>query len=134
MRAYLYQNKAWEMLEKKLDEMVADGNTEMAEQMRQLMRDTASEAFKKPTKSEDVADLLADAVNSSMFDEDEFARQVTHKTHRTLQQSIFKTFKACVGYWAKFEKEGMYDLRNEATCKASKKVEEALKDEYIPFV
>lgn len=134
MSFYTYQNKAWAILEKKLEILMKEDETGKYAEMKKLMSESASEAFKKETKSEDVADLFADAVNSSMFNNEAFAKQLTNRTHRTLQQSAFRAFKACVDGWAENEKEGWYDMRNEATVKASVKVKEALKDDYFPLV
>lgn len=127
----LYQNKAWEIMQGKVNNLE---NKELAEQIQKLMSESASEAFKKPTKSEDVADLMADAVNSSIFDNEAFAKQITQRTHRTLQQSFMRALKTVFASWTEMEKDGWYDHRNEATVKASKKVNEVLKDEYFPMI
>jgi hypothetical protein len=131
MGYYTYQNKAWAIMESKIEKME---DKEVAEQFKKLMSESASEAFKKPTKTEDVADLLMDAVNSSSFDNETFAKQITGRTHRTLQQSFFRAFMDCVDEWDNYHKENMFDLRNEATVKASTKIKEALKDDYLPLV
>ncbi len=129
---HTYQNKAWKILEKKLENLAKEDDK--YNEIITLMRESASEAFKTPTKTDDVAKLLADAVNSSSFENKEFAEEITHRTHRTLQQGVFRAFNACVNSWADMDKEGWYDLRNEATVKASTKVKEVLKDDYFPLV
>lgn len=134
MSYYTYQNKAWAIVEKKLDALASADTTGVYEEMKRLMSESASEAFKQHTKTADVAELLMDAVNSSSFDEEEFATVITQRTHRTLQQSFFRGIMATIKKWSEFNKAGIYDLRNEATVKASTKIEEALKDDYFPLV
>lgn len=54
--------------------------------------------------------------------------------HRTLQQSMFNVFLACVEEWSKLP-EGHYDSRNEFTVKTSKKIMEALDGNiHAPFI
>jgi hypothetical protein len=131
MGYYTYQNKAWAIMEDKIKKME---DKELAEQFQKLMSESASEAFKKSTKTEDVADLLMDAVNSSSFDDEAFAKQVTQKTHRTLQQSFMRAIVKTIHGWSKMHKEDWFDLRNEATVKASSKIVETIKDDYFPLV
>lgn len=135
MAMYTYQNKAWKILEDKLKELVKEEDNEKYKEMQRLLSESAEEAFKQPTKAEDVAELLTDSVNSSMFENQDFARVITQRTHRTLQQSTMRAFIACVDNWADMHDSGMYDLRNESTVKASKKIREALVDnDYFPFI
>jgi hypothetical protein len=129
-----YQNKAWEIMEKKVKQMKETGDSNLAEQLQAIMSESASEAFKKPTSTKEIAGLLMDSVNSSAFDDEEFATVVAERTHRTLQQSFFRAIMACVKKWDERNKEGWFDLRNEATVKASSKIKEALKDDYFPLV
>lgn len=55
--------------------------------------------------------------------------------HRTLQQKCFNVFMDCISKWASAFDKGRYDLRNEFTCKTSKKIMEKLDNEvpYAPF-
>lgn len=129
-----YQNKAWAILEKKIETLMPHDEDGRYEEFKRMMSESASEAFKKPTKTEDVADLLMDAVNSSAFDNKAFAKQITERTHRTLQQSFFRAIMACVRTWSQMHHEKWFDLRNEATVNASAKIEEVLKDDYFPLV
>lgn len=135
MSYYTYQNKAWAILEKKIEALLPHDEDGRYEEFKKMMSESASEAFKKPTKTEDVADLLMDAVNSSSFEGEDFARQITQRSHRTLQQKFFREgIMECINHWDAFHKAQMFDLRNEATVKASVKIRETLKDDYFPFV
>jgi len=53
-----------------------------------------------------------------------FAEHVMRE-HRTLQQSIFGLFMACVQEWDKAEDGGFFDLRNEYTVKKSAAIMDA---------
>ena len=72
------------------------------------------------------------AINFMSFRSKDFVEVVT-RAHRTLQQSAFRLFMACIKEWATHEH---YDARNEATVKLSKRIVEALGDEidYTPFI
>lgn len=51
----------------------------------------------------------------------EFALSVLDD-HRTLQQSAFSLFMECLHVWAIAYDKGLYDARNEFTCKKSKEI------------
>jgi SpoVK/Ycf46/Vps4 family AAA+-type ATPase len=58
------------------------------------------------------------------------------KEHRTLQQSMFSLFLKCMEAWSKLP-ENHYDLRNEYTVKMSRKIMEAVEEDWAgeaPFI
>ena len=64
-----------------------------------------------------------------------FAEELCYGTHRTLQQSAFSTFMACIRTWAEMYEEGCYDLRNEETCRMSAEIVKLFGgDLYVPFI
>lgn len=64
-----------------------------------------------------------------------FVERITWHLHKTLQQSVFRLFYKCILAWSKCYDDGMYDLRNEATCKLSHEIVEFLKEkDGIPFI
>jgi hypothetical protein len=71
-------------------------------------------------------------INYMAFHPADFVEVVT-RAHRTLQQSAFKLFMACIKEWATHE---YYDARNEATVKLSRRIVAALGDDVdsIPFI
>ena len=79
------------------------------------------------------ADALADAQNSRGFNHEKFAMGVCLQ-HRTLQQSIMRSFVATIRHMA--SEDYGYDLRNQSSHNAAKQmVESGLLDEiYLPFV
>ena len=83
-----------------------------------------------------VAEQLTNFVNR-MGNNDEIRGFVAgmERSHRTLQQSAFGLFLAWAYKMAKLP-EGWYDLRNEASIKASKKIVEALGEygDNLPFI
>lgn len=76
---------------------------------------------------------LMNSVNPMGFSPEEFANAVT-SSHRTLQQNAMKAMMACMTAWAEIADNGYYDLRNEATVLAAKKIVDATKDDHIPFI
>ena len=89
------------------------------------------------SKGEQAARDLASFVNgASGSDRDDFVNTLCSRTHRTLQQLIFSLFLSCVQVWATKVKEGLFDLRNQATCEVSKKIVDAIpyEDQHIPFI
>lgn len=128
-----YQNKAWKIMEQKVKQMKDDGDSRY-EDFNKLMSESASEAFKKSTKTEDIADLLMDAINSSAFNSEAFAKQITRRNHRTLQQSFMRAIKECINEWDELHQEDWYDSRNESTVKVSSKLNEVLKNENFPLI
>lgn len=64
-----------------------------------------------------------------------FVKEITERTHRTLQQQIMKMFLEVIFAWAKQADSGDYDGRNEATVKMAQRIREALGDDvYLPFI
>lgn len=57
----------------------------------------------------------------------DFVEQLTHRTHRTLQQRIMALFVAAIEAWAA---EEHFDARNEATVQLAKKIVAATGDKY----
>lgn len=89
----------------------------------------------RPTPQE-MADYMADFVNTlSDSDNKPFAKEMTNK-HRTLQQGAMRLFLSLCEEWAEQEKAGRYDLRNEATVKLAKRILEVVDDSevYIPYI
>ncbi len=66
----------------------------------------------------DMVRKLTNFVNAFGCPKKEFAKVLMHE-HRTLQQSTFDLFLACIAEWAKQEN---YDLRNEATVKTCQQI------------
>ena len=75
-------------------------------------------------KAKKVVRELSSFVNSMSRRPKFFVNEVMQE-HRTLQQSMFGLFLACIEKWASLE-SGWYDGRNEATVMASKKIVAAL--------
>jgi hypothetical protein len=69
-----------------------------------------------------MAEDLDRFVNMMGHDSQGFVGQVVHRTHRYLQQEIFILFMRCVGEWARCADSGVYDGRNEYTCRMSKRI------------
>lgn len=67
-------------------------------------------------------------INSMSMDPKPFVEAMTEREHRTLQQSAFGVFMACIEAWSKQEN---FDLRNEYTIKMCKKIMEAVKDDWF---
>jgi len=84
-------------------------------------------------KSEEMAEKLLDYVNSSLSRDEDFAERIM-RSHRTLQQNVFRLFIKCVKKWAEQDKRGYYDPRNEQTVKLSAKIMEIEDVEAIPFI
>jgi hypothetical protein len=80
------------------------------------------------------AEDFTDLINKSDIDPKMFALALARQ-HRTLQQGAFRVMLACVEEWARAYENGNYDLRNEATCKASHEAwHGGLKDAAVPFI
>ena len=79
-----------------------------------------------------MGELFMRFCNSYTTESEEFAEEVTND-HPTLQQTAFRTMLACIEKWSK---KKYFDLRNEGTVKACKKIVEALGEDgvYLPFV
>lgn len=74
-----------------------------------------------------VVDKMSRFVNGMSRHPESFVKYVTSE-HRTLQQSMFNLFLACMKEWAACADKGWYDGRNEFTVKQSKKIMEAIGD------
>lgn len=86
------------------------------------------DAMTKRVTGEEIACQLSDFVNSAFDSEKrDFVEEVV-TDHRTLQQDTFIMFLKCVETWANYYENGLHDPRNEYTCKASKVIIEALKE------
>jgi len=84
---------------------------------------------KKHTAAE-VAEILADFVNSSyQSDQKDLAAEILCQ-HRTLQQSIFNVFMLTIKAWSELP-EHHYDARNGYTVETSKDIMAALKDKWF---
>jgi hypothetical protein len=80
-----------------------------------------------------LAQQLADFANAESDDSvQSFINELTQRTHRTLQQSVFRLFCRVIFTWANVNKE-KYDLRNQFTIKSSQKIVKAL-DGMLPPV
>ena len=82
-------------------------------------------------EAQKVAEQVTNLVNNYSCDYKEFAKYLTTRTHRTLQQSVFRLITECITEWAKQEN---YDLRNEQTVKICKELVKVLEDKYLPYV
>jgi hypothetical protein len=76
------------------------------------------------------------AVNLFMSDDEyrELAEKICN-THRTLQQNKMRLIVHMLQVWADQDRDGWYDLRNEATVKLASKIVDAFKDDFhMPVV
>lgn len=80
-------------------------------------------------KSIEQANKLSDMVNGSI-DFEEVADLLANKTHRYLQQELFKFFLTYVRKQAEKDDHN-FDGRNEYTVKLSKKLNEVVKEFYL---
>lgn len=69
--------------------------------------------------SREVAKEVVDMVNNMTFSSTAFVDEVM-RSHRTLQQNVFRLFTDLLKEWSNMEAEGRYDLRNERTVKSAK--------------
>ena len=85
---------------------------------------------------QEAADALSDFVNGASFNDLEaFAERITHYTHRTLQQIVFGMFLRCIRKWATDAAVRNHDMRNEATCKYSQLIADAVGDDvHLPYL
>ena len=72
------------------------------------------------TLEEKFAEVCGDSVNPMGFSATDFAKAMGRQ-HRTLQQNFTKVCFAWIQHLASLE-ENQYDLRNEASVKAAKKI------------
>lgn len=80
--------------------------------------------IREKENAKEVVDHLSRFVNSMGRNPKYFANAVSQE-HRTLQQSMFNVFLACIEMWANLP-ENWYDLRNEYTVMQSRKIIKAL--------
>jgi len=82
-----------------------------------------------------VVESISNGVNTGLLKPEYFAEQVVERSHRTLQQLMFKCFYACIVSWAKHSKVGYCDARNEATTSICRKIVEHVgEDPALPFI
>jgi len=84
----------------------------------------------------EAAKTISRMVNSFGIEDikEAFAEEV-RRDHRTLQQNFMRCVLALVERWAEDHDAGMYDLRNEDTCRISRKIVDALGDDkYLAHV
>lgn len=61
--------------------------------------------------------------------------EVLTEEHRTLQQGFFRhLIVPSIRIFAKKKDERMFDLRNEASCEAAKKMMPVIKETALPFI
>ena len=86
--------------------------------------------------AETLAENLESFVNNYNRSGDKvFVEKITLRIHQSLQQSVFRLFYRCIRSWSECYDNGIYDLRNEATCKLSHEIVEFLKEkDGIPFI
>lgn len=78
----------------------------------------------------DMARELTDWVNKHDLDDfKDFAKWLTTREHRTLQQSCMSLFVQCIQHWAELPADG-FDARNAATVKLCKQMVDATGDKY----
>jgi hypothetical protein len=83
----------------------------------------------------EAADALSDFVNHAGDKEkEEFVRQFTCCTHRTLQQQGMDLFLRLCETWAEKYDKGIYDGRNEYTCRDAKKITESIDFLRMPLI
>ncbi|RKZ97460.1 MAG: hypothetical protein DRQ46_04860 [Gammaproteobacteria bacterium] len=91
-------------------------------------------------EAEKAAQALESFVNPYGCDHDSFVKQITHRAHRTLQQSIGKLVFKLIKGWAEMYRKDMYDGRNEGICQACHNIDELMTAEhngdwtYLPTV
>ena len=88
---------------------------------------------KRRQEAKELVKLLSSHMNSFAKDYSDFVEMVVYQEHRTLQQNTMRLVLQLIQGWAKAHDDNRYDLRNEATCKAAKKIME-LFDNEIPFL
>ena len=79
------------------------------------------------SRAKKIAQKMCQALNSMGFDYPTFVAEVMRE-RRTIQQNVFRAILALIGEWADKEPHE-YDLRNEATVYACKKMMAALEHE-----
>lgn len=88
----------------------------------------------KNQEASDVVDILADFTNNYSCDTAGFVDQLTNRTHRTIQQNVFRLMCECIKAWG-LEGNTNYDGRNEATITLCKDIVKTLGDRmYLPLI
>lgn len=74
------------------------------------------------TKAEIAVSQLTEFVNSATSKDIEEFSKVMMGEHRTLQEDTFMLFMETCKQWAKLDKDGNYDARNQFTVKTCKNI------------
>jgi hypothetical protein len=88
----------------------------------------------------DAAQALLDFVNcGSDADFEAFAKYITERGHRTLQQRSMGVMLECIDQWADKLGQGVYDGRNEATVMLAQKIKQGVGADWkyvrkLPFI
>lgn len=79
-----------------------------------------------------IVDKLFDKINNFSYQKhvDNFFNAITHQ-HRTLQQSFWRMMFDIIRKYAELDKDGWYDLRNEASVKMCVKLKKWFDENYI---
>lgn len=97
------------------------------------MRELNEWEIQEKREAEKIVMELSRHVNNMSHRSEHFVKAVMGE-HRTLQQSIFSLFLACVEEWSKTP-ENRYDLRNQYTVQTSRKIMECLEGRSsVPFI
>ncbi len=84
---------------------------------------------------QEIDKLLTDLASLSQSPVDAAAiAQIVRRLHRTNQQSIGRCLKAIVKVFSKAFDDHHYDLRNEATCKMCKEINNKVDEHSLPFI
>lgn len=78
----------------------------------------SSQLEKYTDRETDLAKAVMSGINCMAFDANAFV-EIVMREHRTLQQSLFLLFMACVTEWAKQEH---FDARNQYTVEKSREI------------
>ena len=76
--------------------------------------------------AEKAAERITSFVNPFGHDKESFVQAIVFKTHRTLQQSVAGLVFALIKAWAKQYHDGIYDGRNEQTCKTCAMIDQLM--------
>ncbi len=92
---------------------------EKAENERLMRERDECESMRK------IVDSLTNEINNFSYEKhvDNFFDAITHQ-HRTLQQSFWRMMIQVIKKYAELDKDGWYDLRNEASVKTCVKLKE----------
>ena len=84
-------------------------------------------------KAQEIADLLSNYVNYSRDTEGTLAKAILND-HRTLVQLKFSIFMKMCEIMSEQYKMGMYDLRNEDSCKIANEICEKITNRHVRFI